>query len=367
MVDISELIAMRPYENPSIVDRMIQELKGISGKLTIIAHQNADPDALGAAFGLASFLREVNSSLNDITIVLEDCTTLTKNILNVTQIEAFPWAVTFERPNNHDLLSSLSHLILVDTSFPQMAGFEPSDILKLREEGLFVGAIDHHSPQIKPGVLSLCINEPCFSAACEIITQLFIQEKLTIQDTIATLLMAGLFFDTRRFELADKWVFQVATILSSQNASFNKILHAFKRKASNPEQIARLKAAQRLRIVPIGPYHIIFSRVSAYEASAARGIIYLGGDLSIVSARRKKELRISIRGNTAFLHQTKIHVGEDIAEPAGSAFGGWGGGHNAAAGINIPSGDVPTRSVEEFMIKRIKEKLGMSYDEGTDE
>ena len=105
-------------------------------------------------------------------------------------------------------------------------------------------------------------------------------------------------------------------------------------KRGRPENIARLKAAQRMSLHMVGGWTIATSQLSSYQSSAARALIGLGGDVAIVAGRSKKALKASFRSSEGFHDESHVHLGRDLAMPLGEMFSGAGSGHPTAAGFN---------------------------------
>jgi nanoRNase/pAp phosphatase (c-di-AMP/oligoRNAs hydrolase) len=83
-------------------------------------------------------------------------------------------------------------------------------------------------------------------------------------------------------------------------------------------------------------------------------MIELGAHVAAVAGEKNGALEISLRSSLEFYKETNIHLGRDIAKPAGEYLRGMGGGHATAAGVN-GEGDI------EIGLKRclwlLKEKL----------
>jgi nanoRNase/pAp phosphatase (c-di-AMP/oligoRNAs hydrolase) len=100
------------------------------------------------------------------------------------------------------------------------------------------------------------------------------------------------------------------------------------------ERIARLKASRRLRLVKINEWLVAFSKVSAYQASAARALISLGAHVAVVAGEKGERIQVSLRAAQDFNKKTGVHLGRDVAKPLGEYLRGMGGGHAGSAGAN---------------------------------
>jgi nanoRNase/pAp phosphatase (c-di-AMP/oligoRNAs hydrolase) len=100
------------------------------------------------------------------------------------------------------------------------------------------------------------------------------------------------------------------------------------------ERVARMKACRRAKLIKLENWMIALSHVSAYQASAARGLIDLGAHMAAVAGQKNGKIEISMRCTRDFNQVTRIHLGRDIAKPLGEFLQGMGGGHATAAGVN---------------------------------
>jgi nanoRNase/pAp phosphatase (c-di-AMP/oligoRNAs hydrolase) len=95
------------------------------------------------------------------------------------------------------------------------------------------------------------------------------------------------------------------------------------------------------------------SQLSSFQASAARALIGLGADASVVCGNDKKNLRASLRATDRFYQETRIHLGE-LAQTLGTEFGGAGSGHPTAAGVNgVGDPEVLVKRVVELVSERL--------------
>ncbi|MHA2232511.1 MAG: hypothetical protein ACXAB4_08460, partial [Candidatus Hodarchaeales archaeon] len=62
-----------------------------------------------------------------------------------------------------------------------------------------------------------------------------------------------------------------------------------------------------------------------------------------------------IRGRKQFLEKCDISVAEDLLDPTAAEFGGVGGGHRAAGGLNIPH-KVSPPELHQAILKRLESR-----------
>ena len=195
--------------------------------------------------------------------------------------------------------------------------------------------IDHHSPHPEVSEVStLHIVEEGASSTCEIVYSLYTRYGLTPSSTTARALTLGILFDSRHLRLASARTMEYVSELLKIDGSMEELLGLLRSKRGRPEQIARLKAAQRMSLHTIGGWTVATSRLSSFQSSAARALIGLGGDVAIVAGRSGKSLKASFRSSEDFHEASHVHLGRDLAMLLGEMFSGAGSGHPTAAGFN---------------------------------
>jgi len=294
---------------------------------SILCHQNADPDAVCAAYALYSLLRRINKKLR-IEIAAPSLGRIAKRVLRCFPEKRF---VTEPRLEECDLIFA------VDTNTIQQLG-EWKDLVSLRRSNLIV--IDHHAlhPRTFETALMLICDETATST-CEIIYEIFRSFRVRPSRLDAVAMILGIYYDTRRLMLAKSKTFQALSELTTYGFDVEEAVSILQVPVQESERIARLKAAQRTRIRREGKWIVVATVVGSYQASVARALIMLGAHVAVVGGRKEGRLRISLRSTSDFHKETRIHLGRDIAIPAGEQFQGMGGGHALAAGIS-GTGDI---------------------------
>jgi nanoRNase/pAp phosphatase (c-di-AMP/oligoRNAs hydrolase) len=184
--------------------------------------------------------------------------------------------------------------------------------------------------------------------------RLFKQAQQTPSLDEAKALFLGLAFDTRHFVIATSETLQVVAELVNVGVNPQETLPVLSLPLEHSERVARLKAGSRIKLVTIDKWLIALSHVSAYQASAARGLVSLGAHVAVVAGKKGDEIQVSFRATKDFYDQTELHMGTDLATPLGEFMGGMGGGHSVSAGAN-GTGNVD--SCLSFCAKLIKKKL----------
>jgi len=321
----------------SLIDELNAEL------VILLCHQNADPDAVCAAYALSQLLKRLRPRLNIEIAAAQGPSRLSKYLLN-----ALPVRLTAQpRIEDADIL------MLLDTNTIQQLG-EWGERVKAFGSRLIV--VDHHAAHPETERLAkLCIADEKASSTCEIVYRFFKDMEVKPTEIEARALFLGMAFDTKHFVLAGSATFKTVAELVDAGVNAEEALSLLSLPTDPSERVARLKAGQRLKLKKIDDWLIALSHVSAYQASAARALIKLGAHVAVVAGQRNDALQVSMRSCHEFHQRTGLHLGRDVAKPLGEYLHGMGGGHATAAGVN-GVGDV------EISLKRcfrlLREKLG---------
>jgi phosphoesterase RecJ-like protein len=307
----------------------------------IVCHRNADPDALASALSVRNLILESCPSLTQVVAVAESTNQISKKI-----VEKYP-----EIAISKEISSRPDAFVLVDVNNVEHTGTFAGAI-KASDGPLIV--IDHHVPQTRLGarVATSLINEDASSTA-EIVSLLNESIGRKPSKSEATLLLAGIIYDSRRFSRIGKDTFRAVDSLVSAGGDYQEALSVLRRMTERSEKIARLKAAQRAKLIEIGGWVVTCSNVSSFAASACRAFIDLGSDVAIVTSRKKKDVRITARSNNAFYDATKVNLAK-LMEKIGVELGGHGGGHATAATV---SGIGDAAQGERQIVRYIEERV----------
>ncbi len=228
--------------------------------------------------------------------------------------------------------SEIGVAVLVDTNSLGQIGDELSR--EITESSIPLVIVDHHHehPEMT-GRFSVEIIDSTSSSTAEIVTQLYETAGVSLGEKMAEALLAAIFVETRYFTLATPRTFQHAAKLAVAGADPKKIPALLVASGTRSERIARLKAAQRLKVELAGDWLLVVSEVGSYQSSAARALLPLGADVSMVGGKVKGGVRINLRSTQTFHRNSGIHLARDVAIPLGRELGGSGGGHPTAAGL----------------------------------
>ena len=324
----------------------IQEIVSLIDKLdaklaVLLCHHNADPDAIGAAFAFKGLLKRLRPNLETEIAAASGISRLSTSMMNVLPIEL----VDTPRIEAADLI------VLLDTNTIQQLD-EWSKRIK-PDRPLVV--VDHHAshPETER-IATLSVTDETASSTCEIVYRLFKEAELNPNPDEAKALFLGIAFDTRHFIIATSDTLKVVAELTDAGVNAQETLPTLSLPMHPSERVARLKAANRVKLLKLKDWLIALSHVSAYQASAARGLLALGAHVAVVAGKKENEIQVSFRATHEFYNETDIHMGRDLAKPLGDFLGGMGGGHAVSAGAN-GAGDVD--ACLKFCEKLLKKRL----------
>lgn len=293
----------------------------IKGRVAVLCHHNADPDALCSAYAMKELALKLDAPGAEL-IVPGGLSTLARRVASELGIDAE------EKVPQGDF----DTIIVVDTG----------NISQLEELGRWLIGheatkifIDHHirSPEIGAMASSYIVNESAAST-CEIVHGIYEVLGIGLTGKVADCLLTGIVFDSRHFSIGGAETFRVASELLRLGADLSKAFTLLTSSMEASERIARLKASQRMNTHRLGGWLVATTNLGSFQPSAARGIIGLGADLVIIAGNDKERLKASMRSTDRFHAATGIHLGRDIARPLGDEFKGAGSGHPTAAGVN---------------------------------
>jgi nanoRNase/pAp phosphatase (c-di-AMP/oligoRNAs hydrolase) len=292
-----------------------------SQNIALISHLNADPDAISSMISLKSLIRSLKKGIRILQVTPEGMSEVSKRMVP-----------TFKESFQTQLdMNKIDMVVLVDTSSPILLG-ELQDEFNAFNGQVII--IDHHNPSIHLPKESLRFIDENACSTCEVVLDLYNRLRVKPSRRIAKALLAGIAYDTGHFTFGGLRTFEAVVQLIRLGAKAEESVSMLRFRIERSEKIARLKAASRCRIFEANGWIITLSQVNSYQASAARSLVAVGADLAVVYGVCNGELRINLRSVKVF-GEGYAHLGRDIAAPLGETLGGSGGGHDAAAGINV--------------------------------
>ena len=310
-------------------------------RLLIFLHHSADPDALCAAIALGEMSKQIKKM--DYLIYSDKLNKSTKRILKDLDLEIESQLPIVDEQNDF--------IVTVDiANFSQLGKFQS---LVENFEGEKI-SVDHHHTNELDKIVDLYIGDENAGSTCMMITKAFHKLNITPSPTISTLLISGHMYDSRRFlHATTEETFEMMIFLIQNGGNFVQANEYLQNQMSLSERIARIKAGKRnvykildkrLLIVP--------SSIAAFESSVARSLIGTGADIAFVIAKKKDELR----GSGRISGIDGLSVGDILIQLASEfsddTYTATGGGHNAAAGLNIvpcPSNNTVKKLQDRFI------------------
>jgi phosphoesterase RecJ-like protein len=328
----------------------IQEIVALIDKLdaklaVLLCHHNADPDAIGSAFAFKGLLSSLKPNLETEIAAACGPSKLSKSIMAVLPI------ALADNPR----IEEADLLVLLDTNTIHQLD-EWSQRIKPDHP---IVVIDHHAshPETER-ITTLSVADESVSSTCELVYRLFKEAKVKPAPDEAKALFLGIAFDTRHFIIATSETLKIVAELTEAGVDAQETLPILSLPMEYSERVARLKASARTNLIKLDSWLIALSHVSAYQASAARGLLTLGAHVAVVAGKKENEIQVSFRATHEFYNETDIHMGRDLAKPLGDFLGGMGGGHSVSAGAN-GFGDVNAclKFCEKLLKKEVKPTL----------
>lgn len=281
--------------------------------ILFLCHRNADPDAVGSAYTLAE-------AVGGVVGLVDGCNRVGKMLINALEINV----VVNPDPSNYDFT------VVVDTSTQAQL----NDI-KLTKYAV----VDHHSTcSIKDGA-EFYIHR-CVSSTAEIVFEIIKSMGAPVMRKPAMSLITGIITDTGNFKYASPQSFRtLAEIIETSGVEYGEVVDIL---ASTPQdismRIAILKAAMRAQIQRVGEHIIATSTISSFGGTAAGMLTHIGADVSFVGADKEGVIRISGRARRTAIDDG-VNLGQ-IMQEVSKVYGGTGGGHDGAAGLDVEGGDI---------------------------
>ncbi len=328
----------------SSLDEILRIFKRQKVKLIVLlCHRNADPDAFCSAYALHSLFKRISPHLR-----VEVCSSNGLSKLSKSIQRAIPMEFT-KSPKIEDA----EVLFMLDTNTVHQLGEFSA---RVRKSDSPVIIIDHHVTHLKDNDLTaeLKIVNDNASSTCEIVFQIFKDASIPILKEEAFALLTGIVFDSGHFTRARGETFQILSELVELGSDVDSAIQLLSVPMDISERVARLKTAQRSKIIKENRWIIAASKVGSYQASAARALLHAGADIVFVAGKKGGELVLSMRSTQRFYKETNIHLGKQIVVSLEEKFSGRGGGHSTSAGFN-GFGDL--EKALEHCVTRVLERL----------
>jgi len=297
--------------------------EAVGGRVLILCHHNADPDAICSAQALRELVERLNPEAEARIVLPEGASSTSRRVMGALGIEAVEEAEVEEA----------DALIVVDTSsLTQLGPLAPL----VASSKAYKAFIDHHTPRGEVEELAdLYYVDDEASSTSELVYRLYEALGLKPSSRAARAMLIGIVYDSKRLSIAGSQTLKAVSRLLELGARVEEASRLLTAEMDRSERIARLKAGQRMTLQEVEGWLIAASHVSSHQASAARGLLGLGADISVVAGGVREDVHVSLRSTERFHVETSIHLGRDVAQPLAEELEGSGGGHATSAGLNL--------------------------------
>ncbi|HME18492.1 MAG TPA: DHH family phosphoesterase [Nitrososphaerales archaeon] len=302
----------------------------------VICHRNADADAYLSAYAVSALLRTISPECSVDVAAPEGMTTLTTKLSR-----KFPHPVVENGSEDYDLY------VAVDVGDAELLKGWLGKIKRGRGRKVL---IDHHPLRDTSIYDHLLVDERATSTG-ELVWALFGELGVKPEPRTAQALLEAVMFDSSHLSIAGEAGLRAAVGMIDAGADLHEARKDLRSEPDYGEVLAKLKGAQRIKILKAGDWVVATSMVGSFQAHVARSLLFLGADVAVVAGDTDDETRVSLRSTQKFHEATKIHLGTKVAEELGSALGGHGGGHSTAASFSCNVG-------EEEALKRTLKEIG---------
>lgn len=297
---------------------------GITGKkVGVFSHPRVDPDGYAAALAISELVIRLGATSS--YAYLDDMNSLAKRMSR-----HFPAPLP---PEGYS---------------PDVAVVVDACGLKYAHRGKgFLGStvyvIDHHQcGSVEPAHRYVDLAS---TSSCELVVKLMEALGVRPHPFLATALLGGLLFDTAIFKYGNSESVKAAADLIHQGADYALAVSFATREQSRSLRMAKLRAAQRVKLSEAGDLVVALSTADVFEGEVAESLLNLGANVALVASPRGSGVRISGRADAE-----AISSGVNLAE----LFGENGGGHEGAAGALV-QGDPET--VLQYFLDKLVERL----------
>jgi nanoRNase/pAp phosphatase (c-di-AMP/oligoRNAs hydrolase) len=323
-------------------DDLLKYLKGKN--LLITSHDLVDLDGFISGLSLKFFFETIFSNQN-IDLIFSGLSKHTKSFLN-NFTQKFPeFNLSFHI--DKEILNADVIIIADSNNLDQIKLLNSKD---LSTPFIF---IDHHlnlQLNYPSNISSLNLIFENYSSTSEIVLGLFNDFSVKLPLPYRYLLVSAILTDSGFLKYGNTRTIKSLNNILQGQIEIQDIIPLLESERDVSENIARIKALQRVKLVRINNWLIGISHLSSFTASAASILTKVGFDVGIVVSEDKSNYRITTRAKKQVCLKTGLHLGKIIRKISNVN----GGGHDGAATLNGKN------NVEETLnqlIDKIKETL----------
>lgn len=315
---------------PLLVTKFAKLLAWCKNGALIVTHRNADIDSVAAALALSYSLSSYSGNLFKVCSP-QGVDSVSKRVLQ---------ALGFSVPNMRECAAE--KVVFVDvSSVTQVENVEFSKC----------SFIDHHAVNTLIDVCETHVYDPESKATSALLAEVLMLSGYSIPRSYATLLLAGIMFDTKFLRILNSRLLKVVDWLLNSGADIEDVSRLLtQQEVPYAERVARLRSLSRMGVYSIGSdYLMTITCIGAYESSSLKYSIEAGSDIAIALTPRESEARVTIRASTRLVKELEAPIAAELAKYIGERLGGGGGGHEAAAGASVPINTI--KDIERLLIE----------------
>ncbi|MHC1624902.1 MAG: DHH family phosphoesterase [Methermicoccaceae archaeon] len=297
-------------------------------RLLYLCHKDADSDAIASSFALSRHFEGdigVPDGMNRVATRL--CTALNIEPIVDPPIEKYDGVLVVDSSN----LTQLGNPALKRYSI-----------------------IDHHSISEFSKGAEVFINEKATSTS-EIVYDMLKEWRLVPEKVDVLALLVGIITDTGHLKHATSQTFKnIGKMLSDSKIQYRDALELISSTPINSSLKREiLNSASRMEVIDVNNRLIVFSVTTENTDSVASSLIKLGADIALVGMQSGERVKLSIRARHQVLKSYQ-NLGE-LMKSLGGDIGGEGGGHRAAAGLEL-SGELnhAMEQCKDYLIKWVE-------------
>lgn len=306
------------------MEQFLAMLDKYSGKrILVLCHDDADSDALGAAWALARLVEGVTAVPNKISEHAREL----QHRLNI-QVEFRP------RPQEYDLT------ILVDTAdSQQLPGCMPEQYL----------LVDHHPDnKLVDGAISSLYQQR--DSTCQLVWGIYQARGKSLDRAAALALAAGIMGDTRYLATAaNATLADLAAILEAGGVTYAALLDTL-RVTGRIDREVRLQAALSGRLQQVGNCLVVATSAQRnYVYYVTMMLLELGADIALVAYQQRETCYFRVAKNPATARRLDVFSVLSAAVESLPRHNLWG--NPDFAGFN---GEADAKEVEQAFLVQLE-------------
>ena len=309
-------------------------------RIAIVTHKRADVDALASASALRGCILTLLPS-SRVTVHSQGRLPLKSKGL----VEFLGLEIIREVP----AIDDSSWVALVDSGELGTTGLSRGQLAGAKCRIL----VDHH-PLVDQDIYDIVLHQLSTSTS-EVVLEILTALRHAPDEKESTALLAGIITDTAGLKEANERTFEHMCALRSYGAEISKAWEVVYREASRGERIAKIKAAQRMKVLKSGELVVVITEVGSFHASVASSLVRLGADMAVVFSDEKHGSKASLRASKRFSEVSSKSVGA-LSAQLGEELGGHGGGHIRAGALSTTRSTRESLSIaKEFIAKHLSQ------------